>query len=116
MTSTSLKSPRSGTWMSVGMSCLHAVLLGHRIRLVRIDVEFFQRGFHGRHVELAFIGKRTQRRHDDVWRVHFEMFAKLGARVAATVTVGAEHDVTTGDPLTYLIGHDAHVIRGRDER
>src|SRR6185295_13302507 len=112
MTSTFLKSPRSGTVMS----CTMGSLLGDRVRPLGIDVELLHARLHGCHVELAFVGERAQRSQHDVLRVDFEVAAQLRPGIAAAVAVGAEHDEASGHPLTDLVWNDLHVVARGDER
>ena len=77
---------------------------------------FFIALVHRRHVELAFVGERLQRRERDVAPVDFEEAAQLRARIAAAVAVGAEHVIAARHPLPDLVGHDLHVVGGGDER
>src|SRR5450830_1564124 len=93
-------------------------LLGHRIRLVRIQAVLDHRLLDDGQVDLAFFGQRTQGRDGDVVTVHLEELAQLGAAVGAAETVGAQHAV--GAVLRHegadLLCIQAHVVGGGDDR
>ena len=67
--------------------------------------------------QLALARKRVQRRHDDVPAIVLEKPAQRRSRVAAAVTVGAEHAVAASvrHERTDLVGVLAHVVGGGDD-
>ena len=114
MTLTSLNPPMSGTRTSVGL--LTTLLDRHGIGFFRIDAECLHGLGHRLSVDLALVGKRLERRDGHVVAVHFKETAQFGARVAASVAIGAEHRISAGYPLPDLIRNRLHIIGCRNER
>src|SRR5574341_251797 len=110
MTSTSLKSPMSGTttWLMSGS------YLG-RISLLGIDAVFLDRIGHRLRLPLALVGERLQRRDGDEVAVHLEEVAQLRARVRASEAVGAQSavDAVLGNERTDQLGEGLQVVRRR---
>src|SRR5688572_5129852 len=114
MTSTSLKSPMSGTstWL------MDAGSYGRRIRFLWVDAVLLYRLGDLLGLHLALVGERLQSGDGDEVAVYLEEVAQLGARIRAPETIGAEHPV--GPPLRHerpdLLGEALHVVARRDHR
>src|SRR6185503_15265484 len=114
MTSTSLKSPMSGTstWLMRRISYRRGVCL------FRIDAVFLDRVGHGLRLDFALVGERLERRDGDEAAVDLEEVAQLRARIRAAEAVGAEHAVAAvlRNEGANLIRERLHVVARRDDR
>src|SRR5205823_5078302 len=120
MTSTSLKSPMSGTFTSTSAMLSSPRFFSgvQRVDLVGVEAVLADRvGDLGRR-HRAIFGERLQRGHHDVVAVDLEVLAQLAAEVAAAEAVGAQHAVAAslGDEGADLVGVAFHVVGGRDHR
>ena len=93
MTGTSLKSPMSGTRTSIAsLICTAYTVIG--LGLLGSISYFWSAFLDGSRRNRSLVGERLQCRERDEMAVDFEEFAQFSPEVAASVTVGAECDVT----------------------
>src|SRR6185295_15831215 len=113
MTSTSLKSPMSGT-----TTWLMSDSYGRRVCLFRVDAVFLDRVGHGLRLYLALVGGRLERRDFHEATVDLEAMTQLRARVRAPEAVGAEHAVAAilWNEWPNLIRESLHVVACSDHR
>src|SRR5690606_4026572 len=116
MTSTSEKSPRSGTLISMLFATRTLRSDPHRSRLLGVDGVLLHRLRHQALVDHPILRERGDGVQRDVRTVHLEEAPQRLARVAATVAVGAERDVAPRHPFADLVRHRLHVVRGGDDR
>src|SRR5882672_3763256 len=114
ITSTSLKSPMSGTrtWLMPRASYRGG------IRLLGVEAVFLDGVGDGLGLALALVGERLERGDDHEVAVHLEEVAQLGARVGAAEAVGAEHAVRAvfRHEGPDLVGEGLDVVARRDHR
>src|SRR5262249_14385408 len=120
---TSLKSPMSGTEISVVVPMLTPRPAGstrsdgHRVGLLRIQTVFADRLRSELGLDLSGFDQRSERCDRYVVAVHFEEAAQLRPGIGAAVAVGAEHLVyaVLGHERTDLLGEGLDVVgRGDD--
>src|SRR5688500_16077758 len=115
MTSTSLKSPMSGTrtWLMRSSGSY-----GGRVRFVGVDAVLLDGLGNGLRLHLAGIHQGPQRGDRGEAAIDLEEVAQLGARVGAAEAVGPEHAVAAAlrDERPDLVGEGLHVVARRDDR
>src|SRR3954470_15967761 len=124
MTGTSLKSPMSGTLMSLIASILAFLPMrvfpaaSHRdgVRLLRIDAVAADRLRKLGGWQRTLLHQRLQRGERHPASVHFEEVAEPAAVIGPTEAIGAQHPVALRHEGADLVGEEAHVVRGRDHR
>src|SRR5690606_6556600 len=117
MTSTSLKSPMSGTVIViVSLIDVPSGVVG--VGFLGVDAVLLDGLGHLGRGHGAFVGQRLQRGDRHEATVHFEVLAQLGAVVRPAEAVGAQHAVgaALGDERTDLVGKQLHVIGRRHDR
>src|SRR3954469_3351454 len=122
ITGTSLKSPMSGTLMSLIASILaflpmrvfRAASNHGGVRLLRIDAVAADRL--GEHAgwQCALLHQRLQRAERHPASVHLKEVAKPAAIVGPAEAIGAQYPVTLRHKGADLVGEEAHIVRGRD--
>src|SRR5271165_6213498 len=130
-TGTSLKSPMSGTVISVltvRFSCGSPALRGSGLnswrtesdgpgsRLARIDIVATDGVRDDGRLDRSLLRQGFQGGDRHPVSVHFEEVAQLLAVIRPAKPVGAEHPIATRNPRAYLIGKKAHVISRGNHR
>src|SRR5207253_478187 len=114
MTSTSLKSPMSGTttWL------IDAGSYGRRIGLLGIDAVLLHRVGNALCLAFALVRARLQRGDGNEVSTDLEEVPQLRSRIGAAEAVGAENPVHAipGHEQPQLVGEDLHVVARRDHR
>src|SRR5690606_13120613 len=121
MTSTSLKSPMSGTFTSIllmSVSLREGASGVMRVGLVGIDAVLADRFRHLLHRDGTVFGERLERRHGHKATIDLEVLAQPVTEVRASETVGAEYLVVAAfrNERPDLIGEQLHVVGGRNDR